>query len=149
MTKAKLEKSAGAVVFRREDNEISYLILHSELGHWDFPKGNIEKGEELEETAKREIKEETGIKEIKFIEGFKEHIKYFFKRSPDKFKDVKKEENVFKIVSYLLAETKQREVKLSFEHIGYQWTPYKKALDLLTFQNSKEVLKKAHIFLTP
>lgn len=133
-----LHKSAGAVIFRREGNEIHYLLLHYELGHWDFPKGTIEKGETLEETALREIKEETGLQDIKFIEGFKEWIKYFFKQ---------KGKNVSKIVTYFLAETDRKEVKISFEHTGYSWLPFEEAVEQLTFKNSKEILKKANEFL--
>jgi len=137
------EKSAGAVVFRRENNKIFYLLLHYQSGHWGFPKGHIEKGESIEETAKREIEEETGIKDIKFIKGFKQWIKYFFKRNyPGQ-----KKENVFKIVTYLLAETSQKKVKISFEHIGYEWLTFDEALKRLTFKNSKEILKKADKFL--
>jgi len=134
-----VEKSAGAVVFRREKGKIYYLLLHYEAGHWDFPKGIIEKGEKIENTARREIKEETGIEDIKFIEEFKEWIKYFFKL---------KGRNIFKIVTFLLAETKEKEVKISWEHIGYKWLPYEEALEQLTFKNAKEILKKANDFLS-
>lgn len=133
-----IEKSAGAVVFRREDDEIYYLLLHYQSGHWDFPKGNIEKGEKIEETVRREVKEETGIEDLKFIEGFKENIKYFYKL---------KGENIFKIVTFLLAETKTKKIKISWEHIGYKWLPYEEALKQLTFENAKEILKKAQRFL--
>ena len=142
------EISAGAVVFRKEDNKIYYLLLHYEAGHWGFPKGHIEKGENEEETVKREIKEETGLDDIKIIKGFREYIKYVFR-------DVYKLENrerkqanwVFKIVIYYLGETKTKEVKISFEHIGYKWLPYKEALKRISFKNTKEVLKKANNFL--
>jgi 8-oxo-dGTP pyrophosphatase MutT (NUDIX family) len=139
-----VEKSAGAVVFRKEGNKIYYLLLHYPSGartpkdYWDFPKGHIEKGEKIGETVKREIEEETGLKEIEFIEGFKEWIKYFFK-----FKG----KNIFKIVTFFLAETKTKDVKISSEHIGYEWLPYEKALERLTFNNAKEILKKANDFL--
>ena len=139
-----VEKSAGAIVFRRENGKIYYLLLHypaSEKGfkdYWGFPKGHIEKGENPEETARREIEEETGLKDIKFIDGFKEWIKYFFKREG---------KNVFKIVTFFLAETSQKEVKLSFEHSGYEWLTFDEALERLTFRNSKEILKKANKFL--
>jgi len=133
-----VEKSAGAVVFRTQNNKIFYLLLHYTEKHWDFPKGHIEKGETPEQTAKREIKEETGIDDIKFIEGFKTWIKYFFKKD---------NQNIMKIVTFFLAETKQEDVKLSFEHIGYKWLPYEKAFERLTFKNAKEVLKKANDFL--
>ncbi len=150
-----IEKSAGAVVFYKSGKprttkhflrkvlgvrgkKIEYLLLHHELGHWDFPKGWIERREKLEETAKREIGEETGIKDIEFIPGFKEHIKYFFKWEG---------KNIFKIVTFFLAETKAQDVVLSFEHIGYKWLPYEEALKQLTHKDVKEVLKKAHQFI--
>ncbi len=103
-----------------------------------MPKGHIEKGEKEIETAKREAEEETGLKDLKFIEGFKEWIKYFFKL---------KRKNILKFVTFYLVETKTKEVKVSFEHLGYKWLPYEKALEKLTFKNAKEVLKKADTFL--
>ena len=131
------ETSAGAVVFRK-DKKIKYLLLYYEEGHWDFPKGNIEKGEEEKETVKREIKEETGISKISFIVGFKEKIQYFYKL---------RGETVFKQVFFYLVEAKESKVKLSYEHIGYKWLNYDKALKQLTFKNAKEILKKANSFL--
>ena len=134
-----LERSAGAVIFRQEEGKIYYLLLHYQSGHWDFPKGIIEKGEKIEETAKREVKEETGIENIEFVEGFKEWIKYFFRV---------KGRTIFKIVTFLLAETKQKKVKISWEHIGFKWLPYEEALEKLTFKNAKEILEKANDFLS-
>jgi len=133
-----IEKSAGAVVFRQEKNKIYYLLLHCQAGHWDFPKGNIEKGEKLEETVKREVNEETGIEEIKFIPKFKESIKYFYKL---------RGKNIFKIVTFFLVKTKEEKVKISWEHLGYKWLSYKEALEKLTFENAREILRKANDFL--
>ncbi len=132
------EISAGAVVFRRTRSGPEFLILHYELGHWDFVKGNIEKGEEEKETVKREIEEETGIKRVRIVDGFRETIKYFYKW---------KGRGIFKIVIFYVGETRQKKVSLSSEHIGYEWLPYKETLQSLTFRNSKEVLKKAHKFI--
>jgi 8-oxo-dGTP pyrophosphatase MutT (NUDIX family) len=128
-----IERSAGAVIFRKQNNTVYYLLLHYQAGHWDFPKGNIERGEEPEETARREIFEETGIKDIEFVPGFKETIKYFYKREGKTF---------YKTVIFFLAQTKTKKVKISWEHQGYQWLPYKQALRRLTFNNAKELFKK-------
>ena len=135
------EKSAGAVVFRREGNEIYYLLLHYQPGHWDFPKGHIEAGEREEETVKREIAEETGIKDIVIIKGFREQIKYFFRDTYDKKKNASW---IFKVVAFYLAETATKGVKISFEHKGFKWLPYKEAMEQLTFKNAKNILTKAH-----
>ena len=132
-----IEKSAGGVIFRKEKGKIYYLLLCYKLGHWGFSKGHIEKGESLEDTVHREVKEETGIGDIKIINGFKEWIKYFFKL---------KEKNIFKIVTYLLAETKTKEVKISREHTGYKWLSYEETIKQLTFENTKEILRKANEF---
>ncbi|MCX8194049.1 MAG: NUDIX domain-containing protein [Candidatus Pacearchaeota archaeon] len=137
------EKSCGAVVFRREDKKILYLILYKKASDhykeaWDFPKGNIDKGEKEQEAAAREIREEAGIKEVVFIPGFKETIKLFYR------KDGKL---IFKTIIFLLTETKQREIKLSSEHDNYRWAPFDEALNLLTHKNSKEILIKANNLL--
>lgn len=139
-----LEKSAGAVIFRQDNNKIYYLLLHypsesrTQKNYWDLPKGHIEKGEKEIETVKREVREETGIKDLKFVEGFKEWIKYFFKA---------KGKTVFKIVTFYLVQAKEKEIKISFEHIGYEWLPYDQAIERLTFDNAKEILERADKFL--
>jgi 8-oxo-dGTP pyrophosphatase MutT (NUDIX family) len=139
-----IERSAGGVVFRKENGTIFYLLLHypssskAKKDYWGFPKGHIEKGETLEETVKREIKEETGLEDIEFIDGFKETIKYFFNFQGKK---------TLKFVTLFLLETQEQEVKISSEHIGYQWLPYEKALEFLSFEKDKDILKKANNFL--
>jgi len=139
-----VEKSAGAIIFRKEGNEIYYLLLHypssakAPRDYWDLPKGHIEKGEKIEKTVKREVKEETGLEDLKFVEGFKEWIKYFFKFDG---------KNIFKIVTFLLAEKKTEEVKIYFEHIDYKWLSYEEAIKQLTFKNAKEILEKANDYL--
>jgi len=138
-----LEKSAGAIVFKR-NKEIKYLLLHypsnakAKKEYWDLPKGHIEKNEKEKTTVIREVEEETGLKDIKIIEGFKELIKYFFKFQG---------KTIFKTVVFYLAETKTKEVKISGEHIGYKWLPYEQALKQLTFKNAKDILTKAGQFL--
>ncbi len=140
-----LESSDGAVVFRREDSKIFYLLLNypgstgSRQSYWDFPKGHIEKCETQLETVRREVQEETGLTDIKIYGGFKQWIKYFFK-SGDKF--------VSKIVTFYLAETQTKDVKVSFEHIGYIWLPYEEAISKLTYENAKGILRKANDFLS-
>jgi len=138
-----VERSAGAIIFRREEGKVYYLLLHypgfrGPKSHWDFPKGKIERGEKLGDTVKREVGEETNLKNIAFVSGFKETIKYFFKFEG---------KNILKFVTFFLVETKEKEVKISWEHIGFKWLPYKKALEQLTFKNAKEILQKANDYL--
>jgi bis(5'-nucleosidyl)-tetraphosphatase len=134
------EISAGAVLHLMDENfEINYLILNYSYGHWDFPKGNVEIGETEIDTIKREVMEETGIVDIKLIEGFRQQISYKYR---------KKSKLVHKTVIYYLAETKSNKVVLSFEHVNFAWLNFNSALDKLSFENSKKVLKNAKEFLS-
>jgi len=142
------EKSAGAIIFNLHDGLPHYLLLHYPSGHWEFAKGHIEQGEKPEEAAKREIKEETGIGEISVIPGFKEYIKYFFRKSYGLEGEAKKTAPwVFKLVVFYLAKTNVVDVTLSKEHTGFLWLPYEQALKRLTYKNAKTLLKKANDFL--
>ena len=128
------ERSAGVILFNKTE-EIQFLVLKYPSGHWDFVKGNIEEGEEEEETVRRELFEETGINNMNIKKGFNQKVEYNY---------YKKNNKVHKIVSYYLAETEQKEVKLSFEHLDYKWVNYDDLMKLITFDNSKDILKKAN-----
>lgn len=143
----RVEKSAGAIVFRRHNKKTEYLLLHYGAGHWDFPKGHIERGESEEDALRREVFEETGIKDLRLIPGFRKMMRYFFRAYPHKRSKASGRETIMKLVFFYLAETKTKKVKLSFEHTGYKWLPYEKARRQLTFQNAKEMLKAANSFL--
>ena len=61
----------------------------------------------------------------------------------DEFMSERIKRNSEKVLSYLTEK-----VKLSYEHKDYAWLDYQEALNRLTFENSKEVLKKADDFLS-
>lgn len=137
------EKSAGTVVFRKEKDKLLFLLLYKKpqkqyKESWDFPKGWPEEAESEQETAARETKEETGIKKLTFNSNFREKVIYFYKRNG---------KLTFKEVIFFLAETKQKQVKLSFEHADYKWFEYEEALERLTFKTSKKVFKKIKNYL--
>ena len=137
------EVSAGAIIYRIDEKtrKPRYLLLHYGSGHWDFVKGHVEGKETEEETMLREAREESGLTDLKIIPGFKEMISYFFKREG---------ETIAKDVVFLLAETNaaEKDIKLSFEHSGYDWLGADDAVKKVTYANSKNVLKKADKFLS-
>jgi bis(5'-nucleosidyl)-tetraphosphatase len=132
------EKSCGAVVYLKKEEQTKYLLLNYAAGHWDFVKGNVESNESEKETVLRELKEETAIRDATFIKDFRENITYFYRRQGL---------TVHKEVVFFIIETQTEKVELSFEHVGYIWLDYKHAMEKLTFKNAKDVLQKVHEFL--
>ncbi len=122
----KYEKSCGCIVI---DNNKVLLVKHNE-GHWDFPKGHVENNETEIQTAIREVKEETNID----VEVNEKH-RYTIEYSP--------EEGVWKEVVYFIA-TKKTDIiipqKSEVEKV--EWFLFNKAIEKITFDNSREVLKK-------
>lgn len=135
------EKSCGVILYRDEKGVREYLLLHYPSGHWDYPKGHVEKidGTEID-TARRELEEETGIKNIEFESGYREPMYYDFNRG--------KKEVVRKTVVYFLARSNESSVKLSFEHKNYIWLPYEEALKKLTFENARELMRRGQKHLS-
>jgi 8-oxo-dGTP pyrophosphatase MutT (NUDIX family) len=132
------ERSAGAILFTENDGKLEYLLLHYHAGHWDFPKGNIEPGEDDLDTVRREVKEETSIGNIHFVDGFRKVVEYNYKRGG---------KLVHKQVIFYLAKTNVKDVKISFEHKGYGWMIYEEAMRRLTYKNSKIILEDANAFM--
>ena len=132
------ERSAGAVLFNDTGGIRKFLLLKYPAGHWDFPKGNMEKGESEGQTVLREVNEETGLDDVKVIDGFRRKIEYFYRRE---------NKSVHKEVVFLLAETKKEEVRLSFEHQAYGWYSLQEALKNVTYNNSRRTLLQAEKYL--
>ncbi len=92
--------------------------------------------------AVRETCEETGLKEedLRFRRGFKVYERYLFNKGKTR---------VSKTVIFYLAETKERQIKISEEHEGFGWFKYKDALRLLgSYRENESVIKRAHNFIS-
>jgi 8-oxo-dGTP pyrophosphatase MutT (NUDIX family) len=56
-TKIPVNKAGGGLVYNK-NREVLFIFRN---GKWDLPKGGMNKGEEIEHTAMREVEEETGV----------------------------------------------------------------------------------------
>ncbi len=128
--------SAGGVVF----NKNQVLVLQRKNGNWVLPKGHIERGENIEETAIREVEEETGIK-AKIITYIGE-INY---HAPATEFHPEEDKKVF----WFLMEALSLEIKVEEKiFIQGKFLSVEDAMNILTFPLEKEILKKAYnIFL--
>jgi len=133
----KEEISAGIILFNDIVNR-RFLLLNYPSKHWDFVKGKMEKDETPHETALRETKEETGISDVEFIKGFKEEIEYYF------YAD---DQEIHKKVIFFLGKTETTNIILSHEHLDFIWLDFDNALDKITYENAKNLLRKSKEFL--
>jgi len=134
------ELSAGAVVFfEKGDGERRFLALHYPAGHWDFPKGGVEKGESEQDAARREIQEETGLLVEGFIPNFRKKIEYHYRRADGLS---------HKQVVFFLAKANSEVVRISYEHSGYEWLTFEQAIRRLSFENARNILREANEFLS-
>lgn len=63
MTRPRLVRAAGCVVWRDGDRGTEVLLVHRpRWDDWSFPKGKLDRGEETFAAAVREVEEETGLR---------------------------------------------------------------------------------------
>ncbi len=130
-----METSCGVVLV----NLGSILLLQYPQGHWDLPKGHVEKDDDDNyETAKRELKEETGISELSLIENFEYRTEYQFKH-----KGKRKSKQVY----WYIATTEEISINLSKEHHNYVWLDWELAIEQVTHTETKELIKTAYEFM--
>jgi len=115
--------SAGIIAVFRGPEDHRYLLLRC-YRNWDFPKGEVQPGEDPLAAALRELKEETTLSGVEFCWGEDARETEPYARG--------------KVARYYLAETKSQEVSLPVnpslgipEHHAFCWALYEEARALL------------------
>ena len=119
---------AGGIVVRRDKDTIRCLVVTAKKNpqHWVFPKGHINVGETPEQTAKREVLEETGVQaKILDLVGTTEF---------------QTRDEAVKVKFYLMEYVAE---KGEAEDRGKRWCTYEEALDLLSFDDTRDLLRQS------
>ena len=122
----KKEKACGTIII---DNE-KVLIINQKQGFYGFPKGHMENNETEIETAIRETKEETNL-DVLIDKEKRYSLNYVIDNEIDKE------------VIYFLAKSINKNIKKQESEINdILWIDIDKVIDILTFDNMKELWKK-------
>jgi bis(5'-nucleosidyl)-tetraphosphatase len=125
------EKSCGGIVYRIQNGNIYVLLVQMNRGHWSFPKGHMKSDENEVLASLREIKEETHL-DVDIQEGFKQSVRYI--SGPDTEKEV----------IYFLAKPKSNIIqRQETEIMQISWLKFDDAIERLTYDKDKEILKNA------
>lgn len=123
------EETAGGVVFRRTDRGIEILMIQDAKDRWTIPKGHVEPGERIEETAVREIEEETGLKYLKILDRLgKIDFRY---RKQDKL--ILMTTHIFLIHAFKNTDDYIPEENEGIKDV--EWFPANEALDLIEYDD--------------
>jgi 8-oxo-dGTP pyrophosphatase MutT (NUDIX family) len=134
--RAELEVSAGGIVFRRVPGEgARYLLIRDSYKNWGFPKGHLEGDESPAQAAARETAEETGLDGL-VLHGPIRVIDWHFR-----FRG----RHIHKYCHFFLFESADGEAcpQLAEGITACQWRPLSEALDILSYDNARGVLKRA------
>ena len=140
--KTVFEISAGGVLFKMEDKTF-FVLLIATKNHtvWTLPKGLIEKGEDPETAAIREVKEETGClgKIVKLID--KIDIWFYSKENDEKTRHHKL------IYYYLMKFVEGDTAQHDYEVDDAKWFNIDEAISVATYPKDRVILEKAKSLL--
>jgi len=136
----KLAFSSGGVIFRENEGKIEIALIARENSKiWCLPKGTIEKGESLEETALREVAEETGL-EGEIVKKIGK-IEYWFYWKPHNTRYHKFV--YFFLMRYLKGDPQNHD----WEVDEVRWFPLEGIFKVLTYRSERDIVKKAQKLL--
>jgi 8-oxo-dGTP pyrophosphatase MutT (NUDIX family) len=137
----RVEISAGGVVWRRNQRGALEVAFIRPAGSqaWALPKGHVEKGEHVIDAAVREVLEETGLDvgspeklgEVSYVFSWRDH--------PDE-----PPVRIFKRVYFFTMEWRGGDGrKHDAETDEVAWLPIDDAIERATYDNERELLRKA------
>lgn len=128
--------SAGAVLYTVIDGERRYVLVREKNGSYGLPKGHVEPGESLDQTALREVREETGV--VATLHGSEPVM---VDEYPIAGGDVKR-------VSWFIARyVNQTPAADRTQVLGVLVLPIDAALRTLTYGSTREILRRVDIQL--
>ena len=133
--------SSGGVVYRRCRGSTEVALIRVRR-RWCLPKGQVEEGEGLEETALREVSEETGL-EVRVVAKIGD-ISYWFMGRTKEGEAIR----IFKRVYFYLTRYLGGDVSKHDDEVAEaRWFPISEAIAQLSYPTERETMRKAMALL--
>lgn len=119
---------AGGGVYRHDADQVKYLLVQAKNSaqEWVLPKGHVDPGERMQETAVREVREEAGV--WARVEGELKPVSFVVSGA------------TVEVQFYLMEELAEGKASETRKHT---WLPLDKALGQATHTESKDLLRLA------
>ena len=131
------EISSGGIVYRRRKG-VTEVALIRVRNRWCLPKGKVEEGESLQETALREVREESGL-EGKVVAKLGD-ITYWYTNKTKEGETIR----IFKRVYFYLVRYLRGDVSLHDDEVKEAcWFPIEEAVEKLSYPTERETMRKA------
>ena len=135
------EISCGGVVYRVREGTTEVVLIR--VGRrWCLPKGQVEKGEKLKDTALREVREETGLRGV--IVTSIGDISYWFTGKNNDNETIR----ISKRVHFYLMDCAGGDVSQHDHEVEEaRWFPIADAADWLSHRTERDMVAKAAAYL--
>lgn len=128
------EESFGIIPLKTTDDGYSiFLVQHKGAKHWGFPKGKGDVGESPLQSAERELLEETALRLEKVL---------YDKPFIEEYTFIRHGKKIFKKVCYFAALVSGEPNLQENEIVDGKWVLLSKAEKLLTFEQSRNTVRK-------
>ena len=131
------EVSAGGVMYRKNSDQIQIALIHVR-NRWGLPKGHVEEGERIEETALREVREETGL-EGRLVKKLGD-IRYAYRDKTKEGEPVRIYKRVhFYLLRYLKGDVRDHDHEVD----EARWFPMDQVIKNLKFATERKMVHRA------
>jgi uncharacterized protein involved in tolerance to divalent cations/ADP-ribose pyrophosphatase YjhB (NUDIX family) len=131
------EVSAGGVMYRKNSDQIQIALIHVR-NRWGLPKGHVEEGERIEETALREVREETGL-EGRVVKKLGD-IRYAYRDTTKEGEPIRIYKRVhFYLLRYLKGDVRDHDHEVD----EARWFPMDQVIKNLKFATERKMVHRA------